>query len=153
MGFTVPVIEPALATGLAAGDTIEAASMEDVVKRDRFLFATRRRLIASLPTVITTGAAIFQVAYGLQAITLPTSNGRILVGVVASDDCNVRVSTSYGSVVVTTGGPGCYIDEITGIPPSTWFAITVEVMSNTGGPVVIYGIYMAEAILDAADLP
>ena len=153
MGFPVPAIEPNPTTGLLAGDTIEASSLLNMVRRDRFLFATRRRMIASLPTVITTGAATYQVAYGLQAITLPTSNGRILVGVIASDDCSVRVTTSYGSVGIATGGPGCYIDEITGIPPSTWFGITVEVQSNTGSPVAIYGIYMAEAILDAADLP
>jgi len=152
MGFTVPVIEPALATGLAAGDTIEAASMEDVVKRDRFLFATRRRLIASLPSKVTSAAA-FEVAYGLQAKMLATSNGTMLIGVVASDDCSVRVTTSYGAVTITTGGPGCYIDEITGIPPSTWFGITVEVQSNTGSPVTIYGINMQEAVLVAADLP
>ena len=153
MAFTVPVIEPALATGLAAGDTIEAASMEDVVKRDRFLFATRRRLLASLPKVVTLGPIGYQVAYGFQAKMLPTSNGTMLIGVTASDDCNVRVTTSYGAVTITTGGPGCYIDQITGIPPSTWFGITVEVQSNIGSPVTIYGINMQEAVLVAADLP
>lgn len=152
MGFTVPASEPALATGLAAGDTIEAASMTDVVKRDRFLFATRRRLIASLPSKVTS-AASFEVAYGLKAKMLATSNGTMLIGVVASDDCDVRVTTSSGAVTITTGGPGCYIDEITGIPASTWFGITVEVKSNIGSSVTIYGINMQEAILDAADLP
>ena len=152
MAFTVPDEEPALATGLAAGDTIAASSMESVLLRDRFLFATRRRLIASLPPKVTS-SAVYEVAYGLQAKMLATSNGTMLIGVVASDDCSVRVTTSYGAVTITTGGPGCYIDEITGIPPSTWFGITVEVQSNTGSPVTIYGIYMAEAILDAADLP
>lgn len=153
MAFTVPVSEPARATGLAAGDTIEAASLDDLIQRDRFLFATRRRLIASLGKVTTDSSAVYQVAYGLKAQLLPTSNGTILIGVVASDDCSVQVTTSYGSVVVTTGGPGCYIDEITGIPTSTWFGITVEVVSNTAAPVTIYGIYIAEAVLTAADLP
>lgn len=153
MAFTVPVMEPVLATGLAAGDTIAASSMESVLLRDRFLFATRRRLIASLPKVVTLGPIGYQVAYGLQAKMLATSNGTMLIGVVASDDCNVRVTTSYGAVTITTGGPGCYIDEITGIPPSTWFGITVEVQSNTGSPVTIYGINMQEAVLVAADLP
>ena len=52
MAFTVPAEEPALATGLSAGDTIESVSMEDLLLRDRFLFATRRRLLASLPKVV-----------------------------------------------------------------------------------------------------
>jgi hypothetical protein len=84
---------------------------------------------------------------------LPTANGTMQIGVTASDDCNVRVTTSYGVATLTTGGPGCIIDQITGIPPSTWFGITVEVKSNTGSPVTIYGINMQECILDAADLP
>jgi len=152
MGFIVPTEEPVVATGLAAGDTIEAASMEDLVLRDRFLFATRRRLIASLPSKVTS-AASFEVAYGLQAKMLATATGTMLIGVIANDDCSVRVTTSYGSVTITTGGPGCFIKDLTGIPPSTWFGITVEVQSNTGSPVTIYGINMQEAVLVAADLP
>jgi hypothetical protein len=152
MAFTVPTIEPVAATGLAVGDWIEAPSMEDLLLRDRFLFATRRRLMASLPKVVTS-AASYEVAYALQAKMLPTANGSMLVGVVASDDCNVRVTTSFGSVTLSTGGLGCIIGQITGISVSTWFEITVEVQSNTGLPVTIYGINMQEAILDAADLP
>ena len=153
MAFTVPNEEPVTATGLAAGDTIESVSMEDLLLRDRFLFATRRRLLASLPNVVTTASASFQVAYGFQAKMLPTANGTMLIGVTASDDCDVRVTTSYGTVTLTTGGLGCIIDQITGIPVSTWFGVTVEVKSNTGSPVTIYGINMQESILVAADLP
>ena len=153
MAFTVPDKEPALARGLAAGDTIESVSMEDLLLRDRFLFATRRRLIASLPKVVTTASATYQVAYGLQAKMLPTANGEMLIGVTASDDCDVRVTTSYGSLTLSTGGPGCFIERITGIPVSTWFGVTVEVRSNTGSPVTIYGINMQEKILVDTDLP
>ena len=153
MSFIVPIKEPGVATGLAAGDTIESVSMEDLLLRDRFLFATRRRLIASLPKVVTTAAASYQVAYGFQAKMLPTANGEMLIGVTASDDCTVRVTTAYGSAALTTGGPGCIIDSIGGIPVSTWFTISVEVQSNTGSPVTIYGINMQETILTAADLP
>jgi hypothetical protein len=153
MAFTVPTQEPALATGLAAGDWVEASSMEDLLLRDRFLFATRRRLIASLPKVVTTAAASYQQAYNFQAKMLPTANGVMQIGVTASDDCSVKVITFYGNVTLTTGGPGCIIDRIASIPPSTWFGIRVEVQSNTGSPVTIYGINMQETILDAADLP
>jgi hypothetical protein len=152
MAFTVPTQEPALATGLAAGDWVEASSMEDLLLRDRFLFATRRRLIASLPKVVT-ASATYQGVYGFYAKMLPTANGVMQIGVTASDDCSVRVTTIYGNVALTTGGPGCIIDRISGIPTSTWFLVAVEVKSNTGSPVTIYGINMQETILDAADLP
>ena len=127
--------------------------MEDLLLRDRFLFATRRRLLASLPKVVTTASASFQVAYGFQAKMLPTADGNMLIGVTASDDCDVRVTTSYGTTTLTTGGPGCINKQLSGIPPSTWFGVTVEVKSNTGSPVTIYGINMQEGILKASDLP
>ena len=153
MAFTVPDIEPNRPVGLLAGDWIEASSMNSLVQRDRFVFATRRRLIASLPKVVTTASASYQTVYGFYAKMLATANGEMLIGVTASDDCNVRVTTAYGNATLTTGGPGCLIDQITGIPVSTWFTISVEVKSNTGSPVTIYGITMQETILTAADLP
>ena len=153
MAFTVPDIEPNRPVGLLAGDWIEASSMNSLVQRDRFVFATRRRLIASLPKVVTTASASYQTVYGFYAKMLPTANGEMLIGVTASDDCTVRVTTAYGSAALTTGGPGCIIDSIGGIPVSTWFTISVEVQSNTGSPVTIYGINMQETILTAADLP
>ena len=127
--------------------------MNSLVQRDRFVFATRRRLLASLPKVVTTASASYQTVYGFYAKMLPTANGEMLIGVTASDDCNVRVTTAYGNATLTTGGPGCLIDQITGIPVSTWFTISVEVQSNTGSPVTIYGINMQEQILTEADLP
>ena len=152
MAFTVPTIEPNRPVGLLAGDWIEASSMNSLVQRDRFVFATRRRLLASLPKVVT-DAASYEGVYAFQAKMLDTANGVMAIGVTASDDCNVRVTTLYGNVTLTTGGPGCIIDRIAGIPPATWFIVAVEVKSNTGSPVTIYGINMQETILDAADLP
>ena len=153
MGFVVPAIEPGRPRGMAAGDYIESSSMLSMVKRDRFLFATRRRLIASLPEYTTTAAATYQVIYGFKASTLATSNGNILVGFTASDDVTVRFTTPYGTYGLSNGGPGCIIGQLTGIPPATWFSVTIEVQSNTGSPERIHGIYMAEAILDATQLP
>ena len=59
MAFTVPDIEPNPTTGLVAGDWIQASSMKSLVLRDRFVFATRRRLIASLPKVVMPNAKGF----------------------------------------------------------------------------------------------
>jgi len=153
MAFTVPDIEPNRPVGLLAGDWIEASSMNSLVQRDRFLFATRRRLLASLPKVVTTSSASYQTAYIFTVTTLPTATDTIIIGVTASDDCNVKVYTTYGQVTLTTGGPGCIIGTLNGLPIATWFDITVYVASNTGSPVTIYGINIQETILTAADLP
>jgi len=154
MAFTVPTIEPFPTTGLVAGDWIQAQSMNSLVQRDRFVFATRRRMIASIGKVVTTASASYQAACVFGAITLPTATDTLLIGVTASDDCTVRVSILFvTSTTVTTGGPGCIIGSLTGVPISTWTTFTVEVKSNTGSPVTIYGINIQEQILTAADLP
>jgi hypothetical protein len=135
-----------------AGDWIQASSMKSLVLRDRFVYATRRRLIASLPKMVTTASASYQTVYAFYAKMLATANGEMLIGVTASDDCSVEVISVPYSVVLTTGGPGCIIDRLGPLPPSTWFTVLVKIKSNTGSPVTIYGINMQETILDAADL-
>lgn len=154
MAFTVPTAEPPVTTGLIAGDWIAASSMESLVLRDRFLFATRRRLIASIGKVVTTAAGSFQATRVLRVITSATSNGELAIGVTASDDCSVRVSILFvTSVALTTTGPGCVIGRLGGVPINTWTNLVVEVKSNTGSPVTIYGINIQETVLTDADLP
>jgi hypothetical protein len=153
MAFTVPNAEPAKARGLAAGDTIEAPSMEDLLLRDRFLFATRRRLIASLPKVETTASASYQVAYGFKAKLLPTSTGTLIFGFVTSNDASVRVTADASTATVTTGASASRIGVVTGVSVGSWFGVTVEVKSNIGAAVTIYGIYIAEIVLTDVDLP
>ena len=153
MAFTVPTTEPATTVGLIAGDWIEASSMNSLVQRDRFLFATRRRLIASLPKVTTTAAATYQVAYGFKAKLLPTSTGTLIFGFVTTGDASVRVTAGASTATVTTGASNSRIGVVTGVSVGSWFGVTVEVKSNTGAPLTIKGIYIAEIVLTDADLP
>ena len=153
MAFTVPDTEPDQPVGLIAGDWIEASSMNSLVQRDRFAFATRRRLIASLPKVVTTAAATYQIAFAMRVITLPSSNGTLMVGFVASDTSSVKVTAGASTATISAGGLGSIIGVVTGVPINTWFGLVVEVVSGTGSPVTISGIYIAEQILVAADLP
>jgi len=153
MAFTVPVIEPDEPVGLIAGDWIEASSMNSLVQRDRFVFATRRRLIASLPKVVTTASASYQIAFGMRVITLPSSNGTLMVGFVASDTSAVKITAGASNATISQTGQGSIIGVVTGVPINTWFGIVVEVVSGTGSPVTISGIYIAEQVLVAADLP
>jgi hypothetical protein len=153
MAFTVPTTEPATTVGLIAGDWIEASSMNSLVQRDRFVFATRRRLIASLPKVTTTAAATYQVAYGFKAKLLPTSTGTLIFGFVTTNDASVKVTAGASTATVTTGASNSRIGVVTGVSVGSWFGVTVEVKSNTGAPLTIKGIYIAEIVLTDADLP
>jgi len=153
MAFTVPTIEPAKPVGLAAGDWIEASSMNSLVLRDRFLFATRRRVIASIGQFTTNSSMLYQTVGGFYAKTLPTATDTLLFGFVATDDATVRLTITASTNAITTGGPGSIIGALTNVPIATWFTVLVEVRGNTGSPVTIRGIYIAEQVLVAADLP
>jgi len=127
--------------------------MEDLLLRDRFLFATRRRLIASLPKVTTTASASYQTAYAFKAKLLPTSTGTLIFGFVVNGDASVRVTADASLATVTTGASNSIIGVVTGVSVGSWFAVLVEVKSNTGAPLTIKGIYIAEIVLTDADLP
>ena len=153
MSFTVPLGEPAPVTSLTANSPILSSGLSGLQQRDLYLFATRRRCIASLPQVSTSAASSYLV-YRFWFRTLGTATDSILIGVVASDDCKVVVDfVGITTVTISTGGPGSYIDVATGIPVGAWKLCEVSVQSNTGGTVYIHGIYLAEAVLTAADLP
>lgn len=153
MAFTVPTIEPAEPVGLAAGDWIEASSMNSLVQRDRFVFATRRRVIASIGQFTTDSSMLYQTVAGFYAKTLPTATDTLLFGFVASDDASVKLTITASTSTVTTGGQGSLIGALNGVPIATWFTVIVQVKGNTGSPVQLRGIYIAEQVLVAADLP
>jgi hypothetical protein len=154
MAFTVPTTEPPQPLGLNAGEWIEASSMKSLVLRDRFLFATRRRLIASLGQFTTNSSSLYQAAYAFEAKTLPTANDTLIIGFQATNACTVRVIVGLSTfVALSVAGPGSIIGVLSGVPIGTWFRVFVEVKGNTGSPVTVRGIYIAEQVLDAADLP
>lgn len=153
MAFTVATIEPAKPVGLAAGDWIEASSMDSLVQRDRFVFATRRRVIASIGQFTTNSSMLYQTVGAFYAKTLPTATDTLLFGFVATDSAIVRLNITASSASASTAGPGSIIGALYGVPIATWFTVMVEVQGNTGSPVTLRGIYIAEQVLVAADLP
>ena len=100
MAFTVSDSEPPIATGLVAGDKVAASSMDSLIQRDRYLFATRRRLLASLPPVTVSTLPTSETVFGFLIKLLPTSNGTIIIGAASSGKCDVDIQTSYGSTTV-----------------------------------------------------
>lgn len=154
MAFTVPDIEPPRPTGLMAGDWIKSSSMTTLVERDRFLFATRRRVIASLPKVTTNSSGSYAPTYAFDFKTLPTATDTLVIGFVSTGACSVRVIYSMSVfAVLTTTGPESMVGWLTGVPINTWSRLLVEVKSNSGSPVTIHGIYIAEKTLSDTDLP
>jgi hypothetical protein len=137
-----------------AGDWIKSSSMTSLVLRDRFLFATRRRLLASLCSFTTNSSGSYQPAYALEVKTLPTASDTIIIGIQATGACSVRVVYNFSTfVVLTTTAEESMVQTLAGIPINTWSRLFIEIKTNTGSPVTVHGIYIAERVLNDSELP
>ena len=76
MGFTVPATLPALSPYLVPPNAIRGDALDTLLKRDRFLFATRRRLIFSGGNFTTT-ATTYVTPFFFAARTSSAVTGRL----------------------------------------------------------------------------
>lgn len=154
MGFTVPATLPALSPYLQPPNAVRADAVDSVLQRDRFLFATRRRLIFTAGNFTTTSTS-YVTPYFFAARTSAAITGNLWV-VIAGVDVDVRVDEYAvgGSVALSVSGGGFATDAqlLTGMAPATTlnFSVSVQTNSTTGS---LHGIYIIEEILAAGNLP
>jgi hypothetical protein len=153
MAFTVPAITPALSPYLNPPNAIRADAVDSLLQRDRYLFATRRRLIftggkfdATLSTFVT--------PFFFSARTSAVVTGNLWV-VIAGDEVEVKVDEfNLGATLtlgVSAGGFETNAQLLTGITAATPLAIGLSVRSLGNGN--LYSVYIIEEILAAGDLP
>jgi hypothetical protein len=153
MGFTVPATLPPLSPFLVPPNAIRADAVDSVLQRDRFLFATRRRLIftggkfdATLGTFVT--------PFFFSARTSAVTTGNLWV-VIAGNEVEVKVDEfNVGATLtlgVSVGGFETNAQLLTGIPAATTLAIGLSVRALGAGN--LYSAYIFEEILAAGDLP
>ena len=153
MGFTVPSQLPALSPYLVPPNTIRADAVDSLLQRDRYLFATRRRLIftggafdATLSTFVT--------PFFFSARTSAVVTGNLWV-VIAGNEVEVRVDEfNVGATLtlgVSAGGFETNAQLLTGMPAATTLVMSISVRSLGLGH--LYGVYIIEEILAAGDLP
>ena len=153
MAFTVPATLPALSPYLVPPNTVRGDAVDSVLQRDRYLFATRRRLIftggafnATLPTFVT--------PFFFSARTSAVVTGNLWV-VIAGDEVEVKVDEfNVGAsltLTLTAGGFETNAQLLTGMPAASTLAISLSVREVGHGN--LYGVYIFEEILAAGDLP
>lgn len=154
MGFAIPDNQPAPPPNYLPPNLILAATLASVVENDRFTFATRRRLIASIPFFQT--ATTVTRAFEFTAKTLYTSSGNIVIvcsGIKADITLNainagVSTTVSLGSTFSTAVG---YIGSVA---PNAYEYFRIDIAPNNAPAVaVVNGIYIFEQRLDEAELP
>ena len=153
MAFTVPATTPPLSPYLVPPNTVRGDAVDSLLQRDRFLFATRRRLIftggafnATLPTFVT--------PFFFSARTSAVVTGNLWV-VIAGDEVEVKVDEfNVGAsltLTLTAGGFETNAQLLTGMPAASTLAISLSVREVGHGN--LYGVYIFEEILAAGDLP
>ena len=154
MGFVVPNILPPLSPYLQPPNTVRADAVDSVLQRDRYLFATRRRLIFTGGNFTTTSTS-YVTPYFFAARTSAVVTGNLWV-IIAGVDIDVRVDEFNvgGSVSLSVSG-GVFATNaqlLTGTTPATTLAFAVSVQTNSTTE-SLHGIYIIEEKLAAGDLP
>ena len=154
MGFTVPSTTPALSPYLQPPNAVRGDAVNSVLQRDRFLFATRRRLIFTGGNVTTTSPT-YVVPYFVAGETSSAMTGNLWI-VIAGIDVDVRVDEFNigGSVTLSVTGGAFATDAqlLTGMTAASALAMSVSVQT-TAATGTLYGIQIFEEILAAGNLP
>jgi len=153
MAFTVPAITPALSPYLNPPNAIRGDAVNSLLGRDRFLFATRRRLIFTGGKFDAT-IATFVTPYFFSARTSAVVTGNLWV-VIAGNEVEVKVDEFNLGATLTLGVSGGGFETnaqlLTGMTAATTLAMSISVRALGAGN--LYGVYIFEEILAAGDLP
>jgi len=153
MAFTVPAITPALSPYLNPPNAIRGDAVNSLLQRDRYLFATRRRLIFTGGKFDATSGS-FVTPFFFSARTSAVVTGNLWV-VIAGNEVEVKIDEfNVGATLTLTlsaGGFETNAQLLTGIPAATTLAIGLSVRALGAGN--LYSVYIFEEILAAGDLP
>ena len=153
MGFTVPTTLPALSPYLVPPNTVRGDAVDSLLQRDRYLFATRRRLIFTGGAFDATSGT-FVTPFFFSARTSAVVTGNLWV-VIAGDEVEVKVDEfNVGASLtlgVSSGGFETNAQLLTGMTAATTLSFSLSVRSLGAGN--LYGVYIIEEILAAGDLP
>ena len=153
MAFTVPATTPPLSPYLNPPNAIRADAVDSLLQRDRYLFATRRRLIFTGGKFDATSGS-FVTPFFFAARTSAVVTGNLWV-VIAGNEVEVKVDEFNVGATLTLGVSGGGFETnaqlLTGIPAATTLALGISVRSLGAGN--LYSVYIIEEILAAGDLP
>jgi hypothetical protein len=153
MAFTVPATTPPLSPYLNPPNAIRGDAVNSLLQRDRYLFATRRRLIFTGGKFdATSGSFVTPFFFAARTSAVVTGNLWVVIAgnevEVKVDEFNVGATLTLG---VSAGGFEVNAQLLTGITAATTLALGISVRSLGAGN--LYSVYIIEEILAAGDLP
>ena len=153
--FTIPVNDPGAPRLQTFPDVIRGETMDGFLRRDRFVYATSRRLLVSVPNYSTTDAGAVIVYRGQAALSdIITAKFRI-VGYAEKGTVNVTLTGGWSlSQVYGTTAEGKSNVLSTTLLGNAYVSYQITVTKTVGQPYVnLYGFAIYETRLLEADLP
>lgn len=155
--FIVPIVDPDSPRFQTFPDNIRGSTVEGFLLRDRFVYATSRRLIWSLPPIYRSSFAPAFVFQG-SAVSSPYLTGNIWI---VGRGGNGTITIDYGGTTINVFPNGVFpgtawaAKVASTVLPNTTNNITISVTRTAGSPAAfgLLGLSVYEEILSSADLP
>lgn len=151
--FVIPTNDPGAPRNATFPDVIYGSSMDTLLRRDRFIYATSRRLLFSVPNYSTTAAGAVVVYQGFAPLSAITTKKFWIVGYAEKGTVTVNLGGTWAATYgVTAEAKSALVT--TALPPNIYAAFTVTVTKTAGQPYVnLYGLSVYEERLSTIDLP
>lgn len=151
--FVIPVDDPGSPRFQTYPDVIRGETMDGFLRRDRFVYATSRRLLFSVPNYSTTAAGAVVVYQGFAPLSPIATSKFWIVGYAEKGTVSVGLGGTWSETYGTTAEAKSTL-VTTALATNIWAAFTVTVTKTVGEPYVnLYGLSVYEERLDVADLP
>ena len=153
--FTIPVNDPGAPSLQTFPDVIRGPTMDGFLRRDRFVYATSRRLLVSVPNYSTTDAGAVIVYRGQAALSeIITAKFRI-VGYAEKGTVTVALTGGWSASQVygTTAEAKSTVLSTT-LLGNAYVSYQITITKTAGQPYVnVYGLSVYESRLNQVNLP
>ena len=152
--FVIPTNDPGAPRNQTFPEVIRGETMDGFLRRDRFVYATSRRLLVSVPNYSTTDAGTVTVYQGYAPLS-PNITGKFWI-VAYAEKGTVTVSFAAGTTTQSFGVTAQAKSTLrtTTLLPNAYVPFTVQVSKTAGQPYVnLYGLAIYEERLAEVNLP
>jgi len=153
--FTIPANDPGAPRLQTFPDVIRGETMDGFLRRDRFVYATSRRLLVSVPNYSTTDSGAVIVYRGQAALSEIITGKFRIVGYAEKGTVTVALTGGWSaSQVYGTTAEAKSTVLSTSLAGNAYVSYQITVTKTGGQPYVnLYGFAIYETRLLEADLP
>ena len=151
--FVVPTSDPGAPQHQNFPDVVRGPTIDTFLRRDRFVYATSRRLIATFSNYSTTAAGAVNVYQGYAKLSALATGKFWIVGYAEKGTVSVNLGGSWAHTYGTTAAGYTQL-VTTALTAGAWVPFLITVTKTAGQPYVnLYGLSIYEDRLAEADLP